>query len=149
VPFLFLVEKPTNDPSSMTIQSLDPRITRAGIPTEDSRPLEPKEDLDQFETWEVFHQQKRGGHPEHAGSLHAPNAQLALVMAKEQYARRFKCVGIWVVRTADILTLSTEDEDIFVTNSEKKYRDAGGYRVGNRVSAFKQQQAQANAEGTP
>jgi len=131
----------------MTIQSLDPRITRAGIPSEDSRPLEPKEELDQFETWEVFHQQKRGDFSEHVGSLHAPNAELALVMAKEQYARRFKCVGIWVVRTADILTLNTEDEDIFATNAEKKYRDAGGYRVGNRVSAFKQQQAQAKSEG--
>lgn len=124
----------------MIIKSLDPRITRASIPAEHSAPFSPPEALDQLETYEVFHQQVRGGQPIHVGSVHAPNAEIAMLFAKEQYARRYKCVGLWVVRTSDIYTLGVEDEDIFETTPEKKYRDAGGYRVGGKIRDFKKEQ---------
>ncbi len=129
----------------MTIKSLDPRITRAGIP-QDDRPLEPIAPLDQLETYEVFHQKARGDHPEHVGSLHAPNPEMALVFAKEQYARRFRCVSLWVVRTSDILTIGVEDADIFATTPEKDYREAKGYRVSKKLKEFKQQQTTAHNE---
>ena len=127
----------------MRLKSLDPRIDRSELPDEaEWSALEP---LDQHETWEVFHIEKRGEHPVHVGSLHAPNADLALVYAKEQYARRAKCFGLWVVRTGDIVTLGTdEDADIFATTPEKTYREASGYRVGTRLTAFKRKMA---AEG--
>jgi ring-1,2-phenylacetyl-CoA epoxidase subunit PaaB len=124
----------------MTIKSLDPRITRALIPADASEPMEPRAPLDQLETYEVFHQEKRGEHHVHVGSLHAPNPEIALVLAKEQYARRSKCVGLWVVRTADVFAISTEDADIFETTPEKDYREARGYRVGGRLTKFKREQ---------
>jgi ring-1,2-phenylacetyl-CoA epoxidase subunit PaaB len=124
----------------MIIKSLDPRITRAGISRDETVPFSPLEPLDQLETYEVFHQQVRGGQPIHVGSVHAPNPEIAMLFAKEQYARRYKCVGLWVVRTSDVHTLGVEDEDIFETTPEKKYRDASGYRVGGKIREFKKEQ---------
>jgi ring-1,2-phenylacetyl-CoA epoxidase subunit PaaB len=128
----------------MTIQSLDPRISRAEIPVEQAEPFVLGEH-DQHETYEVFHQERRGEHPTHVGSLHAPNPEVALLFAKEQYARRSRCVGIWVVRTSDIFTIGVEDADIFETTPEKNYREASGYRVGTKITAFKRNNAANNA----
>lgn len=128
----------------MKITSLDPRIDRAGLPSESSAfPLPAAGD--QMETWEVFHIGVRGAHAEHVGSLHAPNPEVALLFAKEQYARRMKCVAIWVVRTADISTIGTEeDSDIFETTTSKDYREARGYRVGGKITAYKRKNAASN-----
>jgi ring-1,2-phenylacetyl-CoA epoxidase subunit PaaB len=124
----------------MRLKSLDPRISRSELP--DAAEWNALAPLDQHETWEVFHIEKRGEHPVHVGSLHAPTAELALVYAKEQYARRAKSFGLWVVRTADVVTLGTdEDADIFATTPEKTYREASGYRVGTRLTAFKRKMA--------
>ena len=128
----------------MNINSLDPRVTRAGIPADNPEPMQPLPPLDQLETYEVFHQEKRGEHLVHVGSHHAPTPEIALVLAKEQYARRAKCVGLWVVRTADVYVISTEDADIFETTPEKDYREARGYRVGGRITKFKRQQGTGN-----
>jgi ring-1,2-phenylacetyl-CoA epoxidase subunit PaaB len=126
-----------NKQTQMTIKSLDPRVTRAEIPENDEKNWAPLGELDQHETYEVFHQEIRGGQPVHVGSLHAPNPEMALLFAKEQYARRAKCVSIWVVRTADIYTIGVDDADIFETTPEKDYREAKGYRVGGKITAFK------------
>src|SRR5437773_6334708 len=100
--------------------SLDPRITRADL---DTAPA--SSGLNQNEHWEpfaVFHQDKRGEQHVFVGIVHAPDAELALVFAKEQFGRRKKTVNIWVVRSADIFTFQHEDEDMFATVPEKTYR---------------------------
>ncbi len=125
----------------MTIKSLDPRVTRLEIPTDSSETFEPLQPRDQHETYEVFHQAKRGEHPVHVGSLHAPDPDLALVMAKEQYARRSRTVAIWVVPTTAITTITVDDADIFETVPEKTYREAKGYRVGLKLKAWKKKQS--------
>ena len=123
----------------MIIKSLDPRVTRLEIEAEDPN-FEPLQPLDQHETYEVFHQEKRGEQPVHVGSLHAPNTELALVMAKEQYGRRSRTVAIWVVPTSAVMAISVEDADVFETTPEKDYREAKGYRVGTKLKAWKKQQ---------
>jgi ring-1,2-phenylacetyl-CoA epoxidase subunit PaaB len=128
----------------MKISSLDPRITRAEIPIDNESTFKPLEPLDQLETYEVFHLEKRGEHPVHAGSLHAPNPEIALLFAKEQYGRRARTVSVWVVRTADIFTITVEDADIFETTPEKDYREARGYRVGGKITAFKRKNTASN-----
>ncbi|HYG16393.1 MAG TPA: 1,2-phenylacetyl-CoA epoxidase subunit PaaB [Bacteroidia bacterium] len=97
--------------------------------------------LDQFETYEVFSQKKRGEHHMHVGSLHAPNAEMALLFAKEQYGRRGVSVNMWVVKTADVFATDYEDEDIFATVPDKQYREAGVYKVVDRITKFKEEQA--------
>lgn len=120
-----------------TITSLDPRVTRMRIETEASTPPEPKEFLDQFPTFEVFHQGKSGAHHMHVGCVHAPNIKMALVLAKEQYGRRGQTVNLWVVDTGSISTMTSDDADIFETTPDKKYRDVAAYMVRSKVEAFK------------
>ena len=122
----------------MIIKSLDPRISRAGL--DDQSGIGALEPMDQWQTYEVFQQKKRGTHHTHVGSLHAPNHEMAILFAKEQYARRGQCVNLWVVKTADVFATSYEDEDIFATNPEKTYREAEVYKVMDRIQAFKEKQ---------
>ena len=82
------------------IQSLDPRMNRLGLA--ETAPAAAKPALDQFETYEVFHQKKEGAPYLYVGPVHAPEADLAFLFAKEQYSRRFACTGMWVVPTSAI-----------------------------------------------
>ncbi|HMS65687.1 MAG TPA: 1,2-phenylacetyl-CoA epoxidase subunit B [Ignavibacteria bacterium] len=119
----------------MSIKSIDPRVTRENLP--DQHDANPLKELNHWQTYEVFHQAKTGEHHVHVGSLHAPNEEMALLLAKEQYARRYKCVNLWVVKTSDVKRFRTEDEDIFETAPEKIYREASGYKVMDRINKFK------------
>lgn len=77
----------------------------------------------QWDTYEVFHQSKRGDAHEHVGSVHAPDAQVALQFARDQFARRLKCVSIWVVKSTDITATDYQDESFFAATTDKSYRD--------------------------
>ena len=68
----------------------------------ETAPAVAKPALDQFETYEVFHQKKEGAPFVYVGPVHAPEADLAFLFAKEQYSRRFACTGMWVVPTSAI-----------------------------------------------
>lgn len=87
----------------------------------------------QWEVYEVFHQRARGEPHVHVGSIHAPDPEMALVLAKEQYARRMACVELWVVRAADIYSTGHAEEDIFRHGTDKSYREAFGYKVRSKV----------------
>ncbi len=89
----------------------------------------------QWITWEVFHQAKRGAAHIHVGSVHAPDAEMAILMAKEQFARRQACVNLWVVPTHAIHATAYEDDDMFEHGTDKTYREAFGYRVRDRIRA--------------
>jgi ring-1,2-phenylacetyl-CoA epoxidase subunit PaaB len=116
--------------------SLDPRINRLGeMPSETN--VQPDE---YWGTYEVFNQDKRGKHHVHVGSVHAPDPELALVFAKEQFGRRGTCVNMWVVKTTNIYAFKLEDEDMFSTIPDKQYREAGIYKVRDRIQAFQEKE---------
>lgn len=83
----------------MNLISLDPRVNR--LP-EINEPVSPKAPLDQFGTFEVFVQPKEGKPFQHEGIVHAPNLELAYVLAKEAFTRRFTCTSLYVVDTRDV-----------------------------------------------
>ena len=87
----------------------------------------------QWEVYEVFHQKARGEQHVHVGSVHAPNPEMALVLAKEQYARRMACVNLWVVKASDIHASEYADQDMFRHATDKSYREAYGYKVVKKV----------------
>ena len=118
-------------------QSLDPRVNRLILNASSEGAI--VQEGENWNAFEVFHQEKRGAHHEHVGSVHAPNAQMALIFAKEQFGRRKKCVNLWVVRSADILAFDAEDEDMFANNAEKTYRDASGFKVMEKINKFKKE----------
>ncbi|WP_439881932.1 phenylacetic acid degradation b [Pontibacter sp. MBLB2868] len=86
----------------MSLKSLDPRVTRLNLPEGEVPPMDEKPELDQFETYEAFHQKKEGAAHTYVGPVHAPNEDVAFLFAKEQYSRRFPCVGLWITRTENI-----------------------------------------------
>jgi ring-1,2-phenylacetyl-CoA epoxidase subunit PaaB len=85
----------------MVLQSLDPRICRWDLPASWEEQV-PKKELDQFHTYEVFHQKRDNMPFAYVGPVHAPDLEVAFLYAKEQHSRRFTCTGLWVVKTQDI-----------------------------------------------
>lgn len=82
-------------------KSLDPRVNRLPAVGEPGK-ISPKAPLDQFGTFEVFVQAKEGKAFQHEGIVHAPNLEMAFVLAKEAFTRRFTCVSIYVTDTRSV-----------------------------------------------
>jgi len=120
------------------IKSLDPRIAREHINENNS--ISPLAEMDNWETYEVFHQKKRGDQHMHVGIVHAPNIEMALLFGKEQFGRRGITANIWVVKTAHVFASEYDDSDMFETTPEKQYREAGGYKVMDKINKFKKAQ---------
>jgi ring-1,2-phenylacetyl-CoA epoxidase subunit PaaB len=116
-------------------KSFDPRVNRLDL--QNNPQVQNVAEDENWQTWEVFHQKKRGEHHIHVGIIHAPDEQLALVFAKEQYGRRLQCANIWVVKSSNIFSLGYDDEDMFETTPGKIYREATGYKVRDKINAFK------------
>ncbi|MFL6098887.1 MAG: 1,2-phenylacetyl-CoA epoxidase subunit PaaB [Actinomycetales bacterium] len=80
--------------------------------------------------WEVFVRPKRGLSHLHAGSLHAPDAEMALRNARDLYTRRQEGVSLWVVPAAAITASSAEERDSFFDPAgDKVYRHPTFYDV--------------------
>lgn len=116
------------------MSSLDPRVNRLDLRKVQEGELHTNTHL---ATWEVFHQEKRGKQATHVGIVHASSPEIALVFAKEQYARRGKTSNLWVVKTSDVYTFSMEDEDIFETVPEKLFREPAAYKVRDRIEKYR------------
>ena len=97
------------------MKSLDPRVTR--LPQlETNEIITPKEPLDQFGTFEVFVEPKEGKPFQHEGIVHAPNLEMAYVLAKEAFTRRFTCTSLYVVDTRDVyVSPITEEKKMYMT----------------------------------
>ena len=52
--------------------------------------------------WEIFIRSQHGLAHKHVGSLHAPDAKMAVNNARDVYTRRNEGVSIWVVKADDI-----------------------------------------------
>ncbi len=196
------------------MKSLDPRVNRLPqIGTEGL--IVPKAALDQFGTFEVFVQAKEGKAFQHEGAVHSPNLEMAYILAKETFTRRFTCTSlyvvdtrsvyvspitegdrnaydliddvsnspnekgvfeiyhllkrgkqhvhvgsvnasspqeaisiakqrfntgkvfnIWVIESIDIRFTSPEEKELWLTLSEKKFRDAADYKGGEKLTSF-------------
>ena len=84
--------------------------------------------------WEVFVRGKRGLSHTHAGSLHAPDAAMALRNARDLYTRRSEGVSIWVVPAAQITASSPDEKDAFFDPAaDKTYRHPTFYDIPDEV----------------
>ncbi len=124
--------------------SLDPRVNRLNFQINKHTPGETISEHQHWETYEVFVQPKSGAQPVHEGSLHAADHDMALIFAKEQFARRGDCYNIWVVKTSNVYTLSAGDSDMFDTLSEKKYRNPSGFKVSDKITQYKKEHSSNN-----
>lgn len=196
------------------MNSVDPRINRL-LKTGQPADIVPKAPLDQFGTFEVFVKPQYEKPFQHEGIVHAPDLEMAFILAKEAFTRRFKCVSlfvvdtqhifvspvtegaasaydlieapsdtraptesyeifhlykrgkqhvhagtvmafshahalhtakglqsnktvysIWALRSADMRATGVDEEDLWVTLPEKKFRDAVEYKGGERLKSF-------------
>lgn len=80
--------------------------------------------------WEVFVRAKRGLAHIHVGSVHAPDARIAVMSARDVYTRRNEGVSIWVVPSAAIMASSPEEKgQLFDPAADKVYRHPTFYEV--------------------
>lgn len=88
----------------------------------------------QWPVWEVFIQANAGIPHKHAGSVHAPDAEMALQNARDTYARRNEGINIWVVPANFITASSPEDSgSFFDPANEKPYRHPTFYKIPEGV----------------
>jgi ring-1,2-phenylacetyl-CoA epoxidase subunit PaaB len=84
--------------------------------------------------WEVFIRSKRGLSHNHVGSLHAPDARMALRNARDVFTRRMEGVSIWVVPSSAITASSPEERDsFFEPAADKAYRHPTFYDIPKEV----------------
>ncbi len=84
--------------------------------------------------WEVFVRAKRGLNHVHVGSLHAPDAAMALRNARDLYTRRQEGVSLWVVPAASITASSPDEKDSFFDPAgDKIYRHPTFYDIPEGV----------------
>jgi ring-1,2-phenylacetyl-CoA epoxidase subunit PaaB len=91
-------------------------------------------DSAQWPLWEVFTQLEQGAPHEHAGSLHATDAEHAMQNARDVYARRGGVISLWVV-PAGAITASTPGDagPFFDPGAAKAYRHPQFYKVPQGV----------------
>jgi ring-1,2-phenylacetyl-CoA epoxidase subunit PaaB len=89
---------------------------------------------DGWPLFEVFVRARRGLNHVHVGSLHAPDAQMALRNARDLYTRRQEGVSLWVVASEDITASSPQEKDpFFDPAADKVYRHPTFYDVPEDV----------------
>jgi ring-1,2-phenylacetyl-CoA epoxidase subunit PaaB len=90
------------------MNSLDPRVNR--LPEIKETP--PKGQLDQLGTYEVFVQPKEGKPFQHEGIVHAPDLEMAFILAKESLTRRFQCISLFVTDTRNVISSEITEGDV-------------------------------------
>ena len=84
--------------------------------------------------WEVFVRARGGIEHRHAGSVHAPDAQIALRHARDTYTRRMEGVSLWVVKSTDIAASDpAQAEELFAPAADKIYRHPTFYDLPEPV----------------
>ncbi|ALV46510.1 ring-1,2-phenylacetyl-CoA epoxidase subunit PaaB [Arthrobacter alpinus] len=94
----------------------------------------PAEAAHRWPLWEVFVRSNRGLSHVHAGSLHAPDASMALRNARDLYTRRNEGVSIWVVPAEAIAASDPDSKGSFFESPQgKDYRHATYYTKSEGV----------------
>jgi len=84
--------------------------------------------------WEVFIRSQHGLAHKHVGSLHAPDAEMAMNNARDVYTRRNEGVSIWVVPSSSIVASSPADKEAFFEPANTKvYRHPTFYPMPEEV----------------
>jgi ring-1,2-phenylacetyl-CoA epoxidase subunit PaaB len=84
--------------------------------------------------WEVFVRARGGMSHRHVGSVHAPDAEMALRHARDTYTRRMEGVSIWVAKSADMAASDPAGQGpLFEPAADKVYRHPTFYHIPDAV----------------
>ena len=95
---------------------------------------------DQTKEWPLFEVFIRGQHGQshrHVGSLHAPDAETAILNARDVYTRRNEGVSIWVAASDDITASAPSQKGpMFEPANSKVYRNPTFFDIPEDVGAM-------------
>nr|WP_106781534.1 1,2-phenylacetyl-CoA epoxidase subunit PaaB [Lysinibacillus timonensis] len=80
-----------------------------------------------YQEFEVFSRRTKTSTFQHQFSLLAPNEEIAMMMAQENFMRREPVADIWVVKRDHIRSLNQEERQSLSRLDNKDYRTAKGY----------------------
>lgn len=80
-----------------------------------------------YQEFEVFSKRTDTSPMQYQFSLLAPNHELALVMAQENFMRREPVADIWVVKRDDVRKMTLEERQTLQRLDNKDYRNTKGY----------------------
>lgn len=80
-----------------------------------------------YKEFEVFSKRTPTSAFQHQFCLLAPNEDIAMVMAQENFMRREPVADIWIVKREDIRSLAPDEREIVSRLDNKDYRTAKGY----------------------
>ncbi len=96
--------------------------------------MENHSESSQLLLWEVFVQANPGIPHKHVGSLHAADAESAMMNARDVYTRRSEGISIWVVPANAITSSSPQDAgSFFEPANDKIYRHPTFYNIPEGV----------------
>ena len=118
--------------SDLTAEGGHGAVPTTGVPATMSTPHAPQRR--DWPLWEVFVRARRGLSHGHVGSLHAPDAEMALRNARDLYTRRSEGVSLWVVPSTEITASSPDEKDSFFEPAgDKPYRHPTFYEIPEGV----------------
>jgi phenylacetate-CoA oxygenase PaaH subunit len=88
--------------------------------------LEPDPDDDGMEPYEVFVQWERGDPHQHAETIDAPSAEMAVMLAKRNVDVRQEPLSIWTVPRRELTRTGPGDRTL-VPETDRSYRSVGWY----------------------
>ena len=84
--------------------------------------------------WEIFIRGQHGLNHRHVGSLHAPDAEMAMRHARDVYTRRNEGVSIWVVPSSAITASSPSQKGpMFEPSQDKVYRHPSFFDIPDEI----------------
>jgi ring-1,2-phenylacetyl-CoA epoxidase subunit PaaB len=87
--------------------------------------------------WEVFIRGQHGLSHRHVGSLHAPDAAMAIKNARDVYTRRNEGVSLWVVEAVHISASAPGKKGpLFEPANDKIYRHPSFFDIPDDVGAM-------------
>jgi ring-1,2-phenylacetyl-CoA epoxidase subunit PaaB len=90
--------------------------------------------MNDWQLWEVFVRSKGGLSHRHAGSVHAPDSEMAIIHARDTYTRRMEGVSLWVIPSAAITASDPQETSaLFEPAQDKVYRHPTFYNVPDSV----------------
>lgn len=83
---------------------------------------------DFYQVYEVFSRRGNKAPMQHQFSLLAPNEEMAMMMAQENFMRREEVIDIWVVKQNNVRKMSSEERQNWTKRLDnKEYRTTKGY----------------------
>ena len=87
------------------------------------------------EQFEIFVLARRGRQHVHAGRVEATSPSEAMLKVKNEWSGK-PVYNVWAIPSKDFRFTDNAEADLWNTLPEKKFRDAGDYKGGDKLKAF-------------